>query len=208
MQLYRDVLFREGDTAGITYWQQQIDTGHLNRAQVAASMLASTEFQNNVGSLTRLYFGAFDRLPDRDGLAYWIGQEKAGASLSGISSAFVASAEFQSSYGNLNNTAFVDRVYQNVLHRGSDAAGQAYWLGQLNSGLSRGDMLAGFTESAEFKASSQAKVSLTLDYIGLLGHAPDQATFNALLAQGNTDVVTLIGQFLNSPEYLARFMPT
>ncbi|WP_162059512.1 DUF4347 domain-containing protein [Undibacterium sp. KW1] len=206
MQLYRDVLFREGDTAGITYWQQQIDSGHLNRTQVAASMLASTEFQNNVGSLTRLYFGAFDRLPDRDGLAYWIGQEKAGASLSGISGAFVASAEFQNAYGNLNNTTFVDRVYHNVLHRTADAAGQAYWLGQLNNGLSRGDMLAGFTESAEFKVNSQSKVSLTLDYIGLLGHAPDQATFDTLLSQSGTDVVTLIGQFINSPEYLARFI--
>ncbi|PXX37362.1 hypothetical protein DFR42_11657, partial [Undibacterium pigrum] len=31
-------------------------------------------------------------------------------------------------------------------------------------------------------------------------------TFDALLAQSGTDIVTLIGQFMNSPEYLARFM--
>ncbi|MFZ6659048.1 DUF4214 domain-containing protein, partial [Undibacterium sp. TJN19] len=206
MQLYRDVLFREGDAAGIAYWQKQIDSGLMTRAQVAASFMASSEFQNGIGSLSRLYFGAFDRLPDKDGLAYWMQQEKAGMNLSKISASFVASTEFQATYGSLDNGAFVDRVYQNVLHRASDAAGKAYWLGQLSNGVSRGDLLAGFTESTEFKAASQSKVSLTLDYIGLLGHAPDQATFNQLLAQSGTDTVTLIGQFINSPEYLARFM--
>ena len=208
MQLYRDVLFREADTAGLQYWQQQIDTGKMTRAQVAASFMASPEFQGGVGEITRLYFGAFDRLPDRDGLAYWMGQQKAGMSFNQISASFVVSEEFQKTYGSLDNTNFVERVYQNVLHRSSDTAGKSYWVGQLNNGFSRGDLLASFTESTEFKANSQGKVALTLDYIGLLGHAPDQATFDALLAQGNTDVVSLIGQFLNSPEYLARFMPT
>ncbi|MBI3729453.1 MAG: DUF4214 domain-containing protein, partial [Burkholderiales bacterium] len=207
MQLYRDVLFREADTAGAQYWQGQIDSGKMSRAQVAASFMESAEFQNGIGGITRLYFGAFDRLPDRDGLAYWMQAQKDGMNLSKISASFVSSAEFQKTYGALDNTAFVDRVYQNVLHRSSDAAGKAYWLGQLGNGLSRGDMLAGFTESTEFKANSQSKVSLTLDYIGLLGHAPDQATFDTLLAQSGTDMVTLIGQFINSPEYLARFMP-
>ncbi|BBB67568.1 hypothetical protein UNDYM_3315 [Undibacterium sp. YM2] len=207
MQLYRDVLFREADTAGVQYWQGQIDSGKMSRAQVAASFMESAEFQSGIGGITRLYFGAFDRLPDREGLAYWMQAQKDGMNLSKISASFVSSAEFQKTYGALDNTAFVDRVYQNVLHRSSDAAGKAYWLGQLGNGLSRGDMLAGFTESTEFKANSQSKVSLTLDYIGLLGHAPDQATFDALLAQSGTDVVTLIGQFINSPEYLARFMP-
>ncbi|MFZ6777240.1 Ig-like domain-containing protein [Undibacterium sp. Ji83W] len=207
MQLYRDVLFREADTAGVQYWQGQIDSGKMSRAQVAASFMESAEFQGGIGGITRLYFGAFDRLPDRDGLAYWMQAQKDGMNLSKISASFVSSAEFQKTYGALDNTAFVDRVYQNVLHRSSDAAGKAYWLGQLGNGLSRGDMLAGFTESTEFKANSQSKVSLTLDYIGLLGHAPDQATFDALLSQSGTDVVTLIGQFINSPEYLARFMP-
>ncbi|MBI1772817.1 MAG: DUF4214 domain-containing protein [Burkholderiales bacterium] len=207
MQLYRDVLFREADTAGAQYWLGQIDSGKMSRAQVAASFMESAEFQNGIGGITRLYFGAFDRLPDRDGLAYWMQAQKDGMNLSKISASFVSSAEFQKTYGALDNTAFVDRVYQNVLHRSSDAAGKAYWLGQLGNGLSRGDMLAGFTESTEFKANSQSKVSLTLDYIGLLGHAPDQATFDTLLAQSGTDMVTLIGQFINSPEYLARFMP-
>ncbi|MFZ6736076.1 choice-of-anchor U domain-containing protein, partial [Undibacterium sp. Ji42W] len=49
MQLYRDVLFREADTAGVQYWQGQIDSGKMSRAQVAASFMESAEFQGGIG---------------------------------------------------------------------------------------------------------------------------------------------------------------
>ena len=206
MQMYRDFLFREADTAGLNYWVQQIEQAGMSRAKVAASFLASNEFQQGVGSLARLYFGAFDRIPDRDGLDYWIKQYNAGMSLSSISNAFVASTEFQQKYSAIDNAQFIDLVYQNVLHRPADAAGKTYWVNQLSSGVNRGDLLASFTESTEFKAASQAKVALTLDFVGLLGRAPDPATFNELLNQPNSDSITLIGQFINSDEYIGRFM--
>ncbi|MES2070974.1 MAG: DUF4214 domain-containing protein [Pseudomonadota bacterium] len=201
MQLSRDVLSREADAASLKYWTDQIDSGAMTRAQVAASLMGSAEFQNKVGELTRLYFGAFNRLPDQDGLAYWMQQQKNGASLSNISDSFVS----QSTYSSLDNSAFLDQVYQNVWHRAADPSGKAYWLGQLANGFTRGDLLANFTESAEFKTASQAKVSLALDYVGLLGHAPDQASFDLLLNQG-ADAVTLIGQIMNLDEYHGRFM--
>jgi hypothetical protein len=206
MQMYRDFLFREADTAGLNYWVNQIEQGGMSRAQVAASFLASSEFQQGLGSLARLYFGAFDRIPDRDGLDYWIKQYNAGMSLSSISNAFVASTEFQQKYSAVDNGQFVDLIYQNVLHRPADASGKAYWVNQLVSGFNRGDLLASFTESTEFKADSQKKVALTLDFVGLLGRAPDLATFNELLNQPNLDTVTLIGQFIQSDEYVGRFM--
>ncbi|MFZ6736125.1 DUF4214 domain-containing protein, partial [Undibacterium sp. Ji42W] len=84
---------READTAGVQYWQGQIDSGKMSRAQVAASFMESAEFQGGIGGITRLYFGAFDRLPDRDGLAYWMQAQKEGMNLSKISASFVSSAE-------------------------------------------------------------------------------------------------------------------
>ncbi|MES2105518.1 MAG: DUF4347 domain-containing protein [Pseudomonadota bacterium] len=210
MQLYRDVLSREADTAGLKYWMSQIDSGAMTHAQVAAAFIASSEFQGKIGGmmgeLTRLYFGTFDRLPDQDGMAYWMQQQAGGASLSNISSSFVASTEFKDTYGNLDNSAFVDRIYQNILHRTADAAGKDYWLGQLGNGFSRGDLLASFTESTEFKAATQAEVSLAFDYVALLGHVPDQASFNHLLSQPGADAVTLIGQIMHFEEYQGRFI--
>jgi len=206
MQLYRDFLFREAEPEGLRYWMDRIDSGAMSREQVTASFLQSTEFQKGIGSLARLYFGAFDRIPDRDGLAYWITQFKEGMSLSSIARTFVTSTEFEQKYSNLGNEQFLDLVYQNVLHRPADAAGKSYWVNQLINGFNRGDLLASFTESTEFKAASQDKVALTLDFVGLLGRAPDPATFDQLLHQPNTDTVTLIGQFIHSDEYIGRFM--
>ena len=165
MQLYRDFLFREAEPDGLRYWMDRIDSGSMSREQVTASFLDSTEFQKGIGSLARLYFGAFDRVPDRDGLAYWITQFKEGMSLSTIARSFVASTEFEQKYNSLGNDQFLDLVYQNVLQRPADAAGKAYWVNQLISGFNRGDLLASFTESTEFKAASQSKVALTLDFV-------------------------------------------
>jgi hypothetical protein len=206
MQLYRDFLFREAEPDGLRYWIDRIDSGSMSREQVTSSFLDSIEFQKGIGSLARLYFGAFDRVPDRDGLAYWITQVKEGMSLSSIARSFVTSTEFQQKYSSVDNGQFLDLVYQNVLHRPADAAGKAYWTNQLISGFNRGDLLASFTESTEFKAASQNKVALTLDFVGLLGRAPDPVTFDQLLNQPQTDIVTLIGQFIHSDEYIGRFM--
>jgi hypothetical protein len=71
-------------------------------------------------------------------------------SLTGAASNFLAGAEFQKLYGSgQTDTAFISALYQNVLHRAPDAAGTAYWVGQLQGGLSRATVLASFSESSE-----------------------------------------------------------
>ena len=46
---------------------------------------------------------------------------------------------------------FVGLVYDNVLGRSPDLTGLQYWLGQLLGGLSRGRLMIGFSDSAEFR---------------------------------------------------------
>ncbi len=203
-QLYRDVLFRESDSAGQQFWQNQLDSGAMSREQLANSFLEQKEFQD-IGNLARLYFGTFGRLPDRDGLAYWIGEQKNGMALKNIASSFVASSEFQSKFGNLDNSQFIDQVYLSVLQRSADAAGKSYWLASLNAGASRGDVLMGFTESAEFKQASQAKVGITLDYLGLIADMPENSTFTQLLNQNLTQA-QIIAQLMENPDYWGRFV--
>ena len=74
MQLYRDTLFREAEGAGLTYWQEVLGSGAQSRAQVANAFLNSTEFQTHAGALARLYFAAFDRIPDEAGMTHWMEQ--------------------------------------------------------------------------------------------------------------------------------------
>ena len=67
-----------------------------------------------------------------------------------MSNAFAESAEFIATYGATSDEQFVDLVYANVMGRPADADGRAYWLQQLATGLSRGEMMTGFSESVEF----------------------------------------------------------
>jgi hypothetical protein len=102
----------------------------------------------------RLYNAAFKRLPDPDGLKYWINNYSTGIDdESAVASSFLASAEFKQRYGdNISNAKYVETLYTNVLGRNYDQEGYNYWLGNLNNGKeTRYELLLGFSESAENK---------------------------------------------------------
>ncbi|MEM7320254.1 MAG: DUF4214 domain-containing protein, partial [Pseudomonadota bacterium] len=104
----------------------------------------------------RLYQATLGRVPDQTGLFGWSGQLIANdMDLTGVARGFVRSAEFQATYGGLDTEGFVSLLYANVLDRAPDAGGLAHWTAQLDSGaLSREAVVVGFSESAEFRAST------------------------------------------------------
>ena len=210
MQQYRDFLHREGDPSGIGYWENQLNSGALVRADMVYGFLTSAEFEGRISPVARLYFAYFLRIPDYDGLNYWVGQFSHGGSLVDISQAFAGSAEFQDQYGALDNGQFVTRVYQNVLGREPDTDGLNYWTGQLDSGaMNRGEMMVAFSESAEYQAGIASEISVTIVYMGMLQRAPDQDGFGYWVGQldAGVSVYNLIQPFLAATEYYHRFLP-
>ncbi|MGC9457622.1 MAG: DUF4214 domain-containing protein [Halothiobacillaceae bacterium] len=206
-QQYRDFLGREGDQAGVDYWAQAISSGAIARENVVLSFFLSAEFQAAIAPVVRLYYAYFNRIPDQDGLIYWLDQQASGTALETISQIFATSQEFVGTYGNLSDTQFVNLVYQNVLGRTPDAEGLNYWVGQLQSGMSRGALMVGFSESAEYQARSYNQVQVTMIYQGMLRRVPDQAGFDYWVQALNAgdSALALITSFLGSSEYLARF---
>ena len=103
------------------------------------------------GAVFRLYSAAFNRLPDSDGLRNWINANTSGSfSLSETASEFVESEEFVSVFGdNQTDQDYTTAIYNNVLERDPDADGLAHYLGLLEEGKSRGDLLIDFAESPE-----------------------------------------------------------
>lgn len=103
-------------------------------------------------SVYRLYAAYFLRLPDQGGYDFWIRSYATGDhNLTTMSDFFASSPEFQSRYGSLDNQAFVELVYANVLRREPDREGFFFWLDELDSGrISRGGLMAFFSESQEF----------------------------------------------------------
>jgi glucose/arabinose dehydrogenase len=208
-QQYRDFLGREGDEAGVTSWTRMLDASWARRS-IARLFLDSPEFQAIVAPAARLYLAYFLRGPDAEGLRYWVSQLRAGQPLAAASNFFAASAEFQGRYGALSDTGFVDLVYQNVLGRAGDPAGRSFWISQLGAGMTRGELMLGFSESGEFRASVAGEVFVSMVYIGLLQRGPDPAGFDywvGYLDRPGMPQESMIEEFLQSPEYRARFLP-
>jgi len=108
----------------------------------------------SAGQTYRLYQAAFKRTPDEAGLSHNVNLMDGGMSIYDMANAFIGSLEFQNTYGaNVDDTQFLTLLYQNVLGRAPDDAGLAGWLSRLQSGTERKEVLFGFSESAENKAT-------------------------------------------------------
>lgn len=124
--------------------------------------LAAAAPAANVQRLMELYVAFFNRVPDADGMAYWIGEMQAGRSINQIADIFYgAGVQFSSLTGftaTMTNTDFINVIYKNVLGRndGADAGGLAYWNGELTSGrATRGSLVSTILDAAHsFKGDS------------------------------------------------------
>jgi hypothetical protein len=110
------------------------------------------------GQLYRLYQAAFGRVPDVRGFGYWKDAvEKRGLTIAQVATAFLESSESRALYGApIDDQTFISRLYQNVLGRGPDPGGAAFWANSLKLGTKRIQVLLAFSESAENKASTAA----------------------------------------------------
>ena len=211
-QQYRDFLGRTPDSATLNDWVSRIKGGTVTRAQMAESLMQSNEFRGRLSPIVRLYAAYFKRTPDYVGLMHWLGTmypaSGMGKDLIYVSDAFALSGEFVSTYGQLNNTGFLTRVYNNVLGRDPDADGYAAWMSRLAAGMSRGELMLGFSESDENQSATTNRQLHTVVYVGMLKRVPsaaENAQWLADLQAGRASVQNLINSVLQSPEYAARF---
>jgi len=166
----------------------------------------------------RLYQAALDRAPDAGGHAGWTQALFEGtATLGTVAAGFVGSREFTNTYGDLDDAGFVGLLYQNVLGRAADAAGQADWEGRLQEGLSRAQALTGFSESRELSNTTAADAARFTEgstqmawvddvfrlYVGTLGREPDMAGLEgwAETLSGDTVLGDVVSGFVNSREF-------
>lgn len=123
-----------------------LDIGELS-TQVSA---------NQLRSIIDLYVAFFNRIPDADGLAYWLQQLKTGTSLEQISNSFYRAAilySAQTGYSSgMSHQEFVKIIYKNVLGRSGNFSPTDdevnYWAGELLRGVSKGSMIQSMLNSA------------------------------------------------------------
>ncbi len=161
--------------------------------------------------LARLYSAYFRRMPDEEGLEFWLGQRRSGLRLESVSAEFARSAEFAATYGALDNAGFIDLIYSNVLRRTPDAAGRAYWIGLLDAGEDRGKIMQGFSESAEFVTLTTPEIvqAEKIGPIGRLYHAyldREGETAGLQYWLGTSTPLELISEsFASSTEFVQRY---
>jgi hypothetical protein len=87
------------------------------------------------------------------------------AELTGVAGGFIGSAEFQSLYGKqVSDDRFVELLYQNVLDRNPEQAGYDFWTTALDNGVSREEILIGFSESTENQSNVFPLISTGIEY--------------------------------------------
>lgn len=170
--LYKVFFNREADPAGLETWVTALENG-MSKTEVISGFINSTEWANtclrfgikpggygkpsievkpkeNVYAfVTRLYENCLGRTPDSEGLESWA-IELANMRVSGIQAAdgFFHSDEFMSK--DLSDDEYLDILYNTFLGRPADQAGLDSWKGHLANGMTRDDVLDGFTHSREF----------------------------------------------------------
>jgi hypothetical protein len=107
--------------------------------------------------LVELYIAFFNRVPDADGLSFWIDQFAGGRSIDLIADDFYGAAVQASAVtgysASMTNSDFVRIIYENVLGRSGDTAPPdedvAFWADRLASGAStRGSLIGTMLVSA------------------------------------------------------------
>jgi serralysin len=109
------------------------------------------------------------RDPDAGGYRYWTLEAAQGVGASSIGASFLLSTEFTNGGGKLQNAAFIEQTYQQLLDRSVDGGGLAYWDAELSSGaLTRAGLVISIAHSEEYGTNQLGHVFGVLDALGNL----------------------------------------
>ena len=207
-QLYRDLLNREPDPAGLAFWVGQLNGG-TPRTSVALGFFNSPEFHGGGLFVTGLYLGIMGLEPDFAGWQFWYNALLGGQSKSALIQAFLNAPELQSLFAGSSDSQFTQLAYQRVLGRSPSTDELALGVAALGHGSPRADLLLSLLEGAEFNAKIQNQALATLMYVGFLRRTPEPAglAFWIGVLNGGTSPDQVVGAFVTAPEYILRFAP-
>jgi hypothetical protein len=199
--VYRDILDRAPDSAGLDFWMQQL-AGGVPRSIVAASLAHSEEYYANF-VIKPDYLKDLGRLADDAAVAYWTSQLRGGLTDRQFEADMLASDEFYKHAGG-TNAKWVDAVYQALFSRVPEPTGASYWLAQLTAGRTREQLALSMAAGVELQTAT-----IDQDYLQLLGRPADPeglAYWLGQFAAGKSSEDVLAG-IAGSQEYFTRHVP-
>jgi hypothetical protein len=202
--LYRTLLVRNADPAGLASWTGLLKTGRLTRLGVVQGIRQSAEhFQDEV---TDFYLTILNRAPDPTGLQNWVQALENGVPEEQIAADFLDSQEYLSK----GDKYFVDHMYEAILGRAFDTTGEANWLNALGdnaSGNRTHTPTATYQQVIrDFLYSPESLKRLVEGYYQIfLQRLADPTGLSNWLADlnGGTSFLTIAEGFLTSNEFYA-----
>ena len=92
--------------------------------------------QANIDFAQKMYVSYYGRPADPSGLAYWSEVFETSTNLDQALTAFGESAEYTASFGDLDSTALVTNLFQQMFSRTPDAVGLAFYVDAIAAGTS------------------------------------------------------------------------
>ncbi len=222
-QVYRDLLGRDADPAGLAGWAGALDAGWLTRSLVVLGVEGSLEYRAR--QVEDLYATLLHRPADPLGLAGFVTFLGQGGTAERAAALLLGSAEYRQNRGGGSDAGFLAALYADVLGRPLDPGGLNAW----------GPAMAVFSPTAVASMvlhSPEAQAhQVQAYYQRFLHRAPDPAgmqAFVSFLQQGvhldlsksqflgsssndptdpvvcTTDNLEVICALVASPEYLGR----
>jgi hypothetical protein len=203
--VYRAVLDRNADAGGLANWTNLLNSGTLSRLQVVQGIRNSVEHFTQ--EVTDFYYTLLGRAPDAGGLQNWVQHLQSGMREEQMAFYFLDSPEYLSQ----GDKHFVDAMYQSLLGRSFDTAGEANWLNQLGDNASGNPThTASLTHEqviTDFLYSQESLTRVTEGYYQVfLQRAADAGGLSnwvTQLQQGGS-FLTIGQQFLSSDEFFNR----
>ena len=229
-QQYLDFLEREPDQSGFNFWTNQIAQCNDNadcvldrRVNVSAAFFMSIEFQETGGLVYGLYRTSFDRAPQyaefnpdtatiaRDvvvGRAGW--EQQLASNRQAFVDAFVQRPAFQSVYGGLNNSQYVDQLLTHTRIIWTQGERDALVDGLTSGTLTRAGALGQVAADQRFIATKRNEMFVMMEYFGYLHRDPDATGYQFWLNKlnqfgGNYQQAEMVKAFIVSGEYRRRF---
>ncbi len=171
--LYKTFFGRDPEPDGMKFWLNELSSGISDRRKVANGFIFSQEWADTCATygirsggdikpsieikptdltyafVERLYTTALGREYDEEGKQYWA-KELSNYNITGetCGAQFFLSKEMNDY--NLSDEDFLTRLYATFMNREPDDDGFNYWLGIMETGAPRSEIVYGFTRSPEF----------------------------------------------------------
>lgn len=193
VRLYDDLLGRLPDLSGLQYWTALLNNG-LTRGEIARAIMASAEYrQLRIESLYQQYLG---RGAESGALIYWTNFILNGGSELDFKAALLASPEYQSLHA--SDTLFVQSLYNDILGRSADTAGENFWVQALPTSGHAGVV------SALLRSPESYRRLINDAYQTFLGRTVDNSSANYwlnLISTNAIDFTDLFARITDSTEY-------